>query len=86
MPQQEGIEMSWKTLREVIGDALILAYSAFTLWIFYFIWRYGAFTIWENNMYIRIFETIAAVVIGITGLYLGFEDFTRKAVKKWRKK
>ena len=73
--------MKWSTLHELIGDAYIIAFSLFSLWLFQFFWRSGGIYLYEDNIAIRLFETAWAIGIGVTGVILFVADIVPKGKK-----
>lgn len=47
----------------MITDLIIIALSAFLLWNFSHMWRYGAYLVGEPNIVIRSVETVVLVLI-----------------------
>lgn len=65
-------------MREIIGDALIIALFVLLALNFALFWLWGGYYFYESNRGILILETVMTVVIGIIGIERLIDDLRKK--------
>lgn len=68
-------------IRELITDLIIISQSAFLLWHFSNIWRYGSYLVEEPNLIILILETVLLLLIFTFGVSRYISNLRRSRVK-----
>lgn len=68
-------------IRELITDLIIISQSAFLLWHFSNIWRYGSYLVEEPNLIILILETVLLLLIFTFGVSRYISNLRRGRVK-----
>jgi len=79
--QQIRKEAAVGTMREAIGNGLIIGLSIAFLWHFSNIWRYGQYVVGEPNIVIRSLETaglLAILIFGISNFISSMKRESRK--------
>lgn len=69
-------------IRELITDLIIISQSAFLLWHFSNIWRYGSYLVEEPNFIILTLETTLLLVIFTFGVGRYINDMRRGQSRK----
>ena len=65
-------------MREIIGDALIIALFVLLALNFTLFWLWGGYYFYENNRVILIVETVMTAGIGIIGIERLIDDLRKK--------
>ena len=69
----------WEFFKELVGNALLIAYGLFFIWVFSYVMAHGSMKIIEDNPYILWIEVIGALLIVLIGAERLYRDLKGRA-------